>query len=149
MMTVIRNLVVLSSVVLLSACGVKPIYTEYHDLPKAGWHMDSLEHFAWAIEDTTKVYDVIVYLRHTERYPYQNMWFFMNNEQDTMEFYVADNRGRWLGNNVNGFIETSVLVEESYCFDSIGTYQLDIRHGMRDTLLRGVMAIGVEVYGKE
>ncbi len=149
MTTVIRNLIVLSSVLLLVACGTKPVYTEYHNLPLQGWHMDSLQHFTWAIDDTAKAYDVIVYLRHTERYPYQNMWLFMNGEQDTVEFYVADDRGHWLGNNVNGFIETSVLVEEAYHFDSIGMYQLDIRHGMRDTLLRGVMAIGVEVYGKE
>ena len=42
MTTVIRNLIVLSSVLLLVACGTKPVYTEYHNLPLQGWHMDSL-----------------------------------------------------------------------------------------------------------
>ena len=42
-------------------------------------------------------------------------------------------------------IEMPVLFEENRQFSDTGTYSLDIAHGMRDRLLRGVMDVGVEI----
>jgi len=48
-------------------------------------------------------------------------------------------------------MEVPVIFGRHIHFADTGTYQLAIRHGMRDTLLQGVTDIGVEIVkdGKE
>lgn len=101
--------------------------------------------FAVAAPDHDRHYTVQLNIRHTENYPYQNLWLFMN---DTLEIYLADDHGRWLGNSKNGLVEMPVLLEEDYVFSADTTY-FTIRHGMRDSLLRGVTDIMLSIYGKE
>ena len=110
--------------------------------------MDSVTHFDYMITDTQPAYRMLIYVRHTERYPYQNMWLFVGDSlhRDTIEFYLADDRGQWLGDKHHGFIEMPVLLEDNYHFADTGTYSIDITHGMRDTLLRGISDIGFEVF---
>lgn len=112
-----------------------------------GWHVDSVVPFDYAIADKNADYRILLYVRHTERYPYQNMWLFVGDGQrtDTLEFYLADDRGRWLGDSHHGFIEMSVLYEQHYHFPDTGMYHMTIQHGMRDSLLRGVTDVGIEV----
>ena len=103
--------------------------------------------FDYTIADTTVDYRMLIYVRHTECYPYQNMWLFVNNAHrtDTIEFYLADDRGQWLGDKHHGFYEMPVLFEENIHFADTGTYHMEITHGMRDSLLRGVTDVGLEI----
>ena len=103
--------------------------------------------FDYAITDTTVEYRMIAHVRHTERYPYQNMWLFVDHTlyRDTIEFYLADDRGQWLGDKHHGFMEMPVLIEENKHFPDTGKYVLEVQHGMRDTLLRGVTDVGLEI----
>ena len=64
---------------------------------------------------------------------------------DTIEFYLADDRGQWLGDDKNGLIEMPILFDAYHHYTDTGFYQLSIQHGMRDTLLRGVMDVGLEI----
>jgi len=132
---------------LLVSCSRGIVYSHMTPIPSGEWHMDSAMHFDYMITDTAAAYQVLVYVRHTERYPYQNMWLFVGDSMhcDTIEFYLADDRGQWLGERHHGFMEMPVLLEENYRFPDTGRYHLDIKHGMRDSLLRGVTDVGVEV----
>ena len=109
--------------------------------------MDSVVQFDYTIEETNSDYRMLIYVRHTERYPYQNMWLFVDNGiyQDTIEFYLADDRGQWLGDKKHGLMEMPVLLEEHIHYPDTGTYRLTIQQGMRDSLLRGVADVGLEV----
>ena len=103
--------------------------------------------FPFKVVHTEPAYSMIIYVRHTERYPYQNMWLFVDNgpRRDTIEFYLADDRGQWLGDHHNGFIEMPVLLEENYHFPDTGNCTVLIQHAMRDSLLRGITDIGLEI----
>ena len=131
----------------LSSCNHDIVYSQFTSVPSEKWHVDSVAQFDYTIDNAWAGYQMIIYVRHTERYPYQNMWLFMDNGQraDTIEFYLADDRGRWLGDKHHGFIEMPVLIEQNYHFPDTGHYTMTIRHGMRDTLLRGVTDIGFEI----
>lgn len=136
---------------------IKPLtYSHFESVPITGWDKDSILTYTWSIEDTTVTYRVLIEVRHTERYPYQNLWFFINTPHtchlspvachqtpDTIEFYLADERGQWLGKNMNGYITMPVLYEEAYKFDSIGDYTMTIQHGMRTNRLRGISDVGL------
>ena len=114
-----------------------------------------MQHFDFTVMDKEAGYDILLYIRHTERYPYQNMWLFVRGNplhySDTIEFYLADDRGRWLGDKHHGFIEMPVLLESDYHFPDTGKYYFAVQHGMRDSLLRGVTDVGIEIKrnGKE
>ena len=133
--------------ILLSSCRNDIVYSQFSSIPSGKWHADSVAHFDYSITDEMGDFRMIVYVRHKETYPYQNMWLFIDNglRRDTIEFYLADDRGQWLGDKHHGFIEMPVLIEENYHFPDTGTYHLDVQHAMRDTLLRGVTDIGFEI----
>ena len=145
----------------LTSCKNDIVYSQFSSISypdgtitsSGNWHMDSVAHFEYQIADTALGYQMNIYVRHTDRYPYQNMWLFVGDsaKQDTIQFYLADERGRWLGNKHNAFMEVPVIFGRHIHFADTGTYQLVIRHGMRDTLLQGVTDIGVEIVkdGKE
>ena len=133
---------------MFTSCRHNIVYSEFISIPSGEWSIDSLPRFDFAIEDNKASYDIILYVRHTERYPYQNMWLFVQDNRqhsDTIEFYLADDRGRWLGDKHHGFIEMPVLYESNYHFPDTGKYCISIQQGMRDSVLRGVMDIGVEI----
>ena len=133
---------------MFTSCRHNIVYSEFISIPSGEWSIDSQPRFDFAIGDNKVSYDIILYVRHTERYPYQNMWLFVQDNRqhsDTIEFYLADDRGRWLGDKHHGFIEMPVLYESNYHFPDTGKYYIAVQHGMRDSVLRGVMDIGVEI----
>lgn len=138
-------------VLLISACSTDIVYSRFSPFPSRDWHVDSVQHFDYTIADTSASYRMIVYVRHTERYPYQNMWLFIgdSSRQDTIEFYLADDRGRWLGDLHHGFIEMPVLYETEKHFPDTGMYRLTVQHGMRDSVLRGISDVGLEIVKSE
>lgn len=140
-----RNPVILLllSSLLLIACDRRTTYAHYEPVPVMGWHQDSVLTYDFVISDTTATYTMLVNVRHTETYPYQNMWLFVEN--DTIEFYLADERGRWLGNGRNSLIEMPVLYEQEVTFPHAGNYTIHIAHAMRDSLLRGISDVGFVV----
>ena len=130
-----------------TSCQSDIVYSQFMPIPSEKWDVDSVAQFDYPIEDTHAAYRMLIYVRHTERYPYQNMWLFVddNGHRDTIEFYLADDRGQWLGNRQHGFIEMPVLYEDGKQFSDTGRYTLTVQHGMRDTLLRGITDIGMEI----
>lgn len=135
-------------VCLLTSCRQDIVYSEFVAIPSGEWDENQLPEFAFNIADREAAYDILLYVRHTERYPYQNMWLFVRGNRqymDTVEFYLADDRGRWLGDKHHGFIEMPVLLEDNYHFPDTGRYYFAVQHGMRDSLLRGVTDVGIEV----
>ena len=148
-------LLIAAAASLLSACSHDIVYSRFIPISYPGgtitsseeWAADSVLRFDYTIPDAAVDYRMLVYVRHTERYPYQNMWLFIDDGQreDTIEFYLADDRGRWLGDKNHGFIEMPVLLEVTKQFPDTGAYSLTIRQGMRDSLLRGITDVGVEI----
>ena len=133
---------------LFTSCRHNIVYSEFISIPSAEWHSDMLPQFDYTITDKDADYRMLIYVRHTEQYPYQNMWLFVRDNKghrDTIEFYLADDRGRWLGDKHHGFIEMPVLLEEQYHFPDTGKYCISVQQGMRDSVLRGVMDVGVEI----
>ena len=143
--SLVIGLVVLAA--FLTSCKNDIVYSRFVPVSSEKWAIDSVASFEYAITDANPDYRMLVYERHTERYPYQNMWLFVGDSLhcDTIEFYLADDRGQWLGNKHHGFIEMPVLLEENYHFADTGTYYMTIQHGMRDSVLRGITYIGLDI----
>lgn len=143
-----RNLILFLLSSLIAACS-DTAYIESHDVNPLGWDKDSVLAYSLVVPDTVENYDILLHLRHTDNYPYQNMWLFLGETDslitDTIEFYLADDRGIWLGDRGNGHISMPVLYESSIRFQQLGERHLYIRHGMRTPLLPGITDLSVEV----
>ena len=145
----VRNLLIITIISLLfSACGHKTIYSSFQPVPVTGWQEDSVLTYTIPVQDTINLYDIILCIRHIETYPYQNMWLFCgfgldSVKHDTIEFFLADDRGRWLGNGGMKMVEMPVLYEHNYQFPDTGNYTFTVQHGMPDEELRGISDVGL------
>lgn len=104
------------------------------------------------VTDTTEVYDLAVTLRHTELYPYQNLWLFVQGidslsplPADTVMACLADDRGRWLARRAGRYYTGFVTMERHIEFAHPGTYTFAIVQAMRDSLITGIADIGLEL----
>ena len=137
--------------IMLSACSGKTIYSEYYDLPLGGWEADSSLSYSFQIADSSGEYDVFILFRHTQAYPYQNVWLFVDflkgdilQQTDTIEFYLADEHGRWLGNGYGNVREMPVIYDAHRIFPT-DSCSFVIRQGMREEKLKGVSSVGMKI----
>lgn len=139
-------------VVLLSACTHTTVYCEYCKLPDTAWHQDSLCVFDATVDDTINHYNILLNIRHNSSYAYQNFWTFVHStspegisQTDTIECFLADLKGNWLGTGYFSVYEMPVLYMEHIRFPRKGTYHFEVAHGMRDSLLIGITDIGISI----
>ena len=134
------------------ACTSNDVYFQYNPVALKGWSKDSLYGFDIPITDTTAVYNVYVNVLNRGEYPYQNLWLFLSKttpdkimSKDSIECYLADQRGKWLGSGLGSIMEMPVLYQQNVRFKTKGTYHYKIVHGMRDSVLAGINDIGMRV----
>jgi len=144
-------LAILISLTFLS-CNSNDVFLSYKTIPLKGWGKDSLLTFDVAIKDTNVTYNLYVNVRNRGEYPYQNLWFFLSKKtpdnvlsKDSIECYLADKRGKWLGTGIGSVLEMPVLYQQKVKFNKAGIYQYKIAHGMRDSVLIGLNDIGFRV----
>ena len=146
-----KNLLLALTSLMLVACQHNVVYTDFCTLPNNGWEADSTVCFQPTIEDTAADYQFQLILRHTDAYQYQNLWMFLEVKndsailsQDTIECYLADDRGNWLGGGVSVH-ELPLMFDAAYHFPHSGQYQITIQQGMRSENLEGIKEIGVKI----
>jgi len=149
-----RNRLLLAIFVSLTfaACKNNDVFFQYKAVNAKGWNKDSLYTFDIQITDTTSTYNVYVNVRNRGEYPYQNLWLFLDKTspdkvqmKDSIECYLADQRGKWLGSGIGSVMEMPILYQENVRFNKSGMYRYKIVHGMRDTTLAGINDIGMRI----
>lgn len=134
------------------ACTGNDVYFQYDPVNPKGWSKDSLYGFDIQINDTIATYNVYVNVRNRGEYPYQNLWLFLNKTtpdkvftKDSIECYLADKRGKWLGSGIGTIMEMPVLYQQNVRFNRKGIYHYQIIQGMRDSILLGINDVGMRV----
>jgi gliding motility-associated lipoprotein GldH len=104
------------------------------------------------IEDTSKLYNIFLNVRHTGAYAYRNLYVRMHlyspsgeSGKQTVSFNLADPAGKWLGKGLGDLYESKVLWREAAKFASAGQYQVVIEQFMREDPLPGISDIGLLV----
>lgn len=136
----------------LCACHNNTAYEQYQSISPTAWDMNQPAQFEVVMEDTIGRYDVILHIRNTDSYPYQNIWLFTHSMApdstvaiDTLACYLADNQGKWINKSIISEHDMPLLYMRNIRFPKQGTYTFDIAHGMRDSLLQGISRIGLTV----
>ena len=135
------------------ACNDGGDFGEYKTIPHATWHRDSVVVFQIPVTDTVQNHNLYVNVRNDINYKYSNLWLFVEIIQpgvsqtviDTFEVTLADPTGKWLGHGFGGIKTTENLFRSNVYFPVSGTYNIQIKQGMRGKLLEGITEIGFQV----
>ncbi len=89
----------------LSGCLPSPYYQKDVAIPQYAWNYDYKPAFRFEIKDTAALYNLYFIIRHTETYPFANIWMWIHTKQpgdsvaqkSRIEIPLAETSGKWLG----------------------------------------------------
>jgi gliding motility-associated lipoprotein GldH len=125
------------SLVLVS-CDSNRVFDTYKSIPNK-WHKDSVVSFKVTPPDSTNAYNLFVNLRNTNAYKYNNLYLIVEmvfphgkTIKDTLEYRMADPRGKLLGTGYTDVKENKLWYKEKVVFQEVGEYTVNIQQAMRE-----------------
>lgn len=145
---------------LLTQCKQIDLYERTANIPKHAWKSDFTPTFSFNIKDTTALYGASLILRHTDAYPYNNIWLSIQVEApDTMYVFrteqrLGSNEQGWLGTGLNDVYEhrlslNTALENAGVSFRRAGVYTFRLTQLMREDPLPHVLQAGIRVERKK
>ena len=136
----------------LAGCKQPALYERLQNIQKAAWSEQQTPSFTFDITDTISAYNVYVVVRHTNQYPYRNIWLNVGLQQpgDTIrhqpfevQLAAADS---WLGTGMDDVYEhRAALFNQPVHFGKSGPVTFTLQQIMRQNPLPGVMQAGIRV----
>ena len=134
----------------LTSCEQGIVYEQMEEIDVNGWNYTDPLTFTFSAPDTVNKHNLIIDVRHTPEYGFQNLWLFIETTEpdgfmhiDSVNFPMAFPDGRWVGSGMGDLIDTHVLLNRSFHFTKEGEYKMRIKHGMRNDYLSDIQNIGV------
>ena len=129
----------------------------YHSFNNNTWNTDSIVSFELDNIDTTSSHDLYLMVRHTTNFKFQNLFLFTNfeNQQDTLELFLSEKSGRWLGKGFGEIKELKIRIKENVNFkenqDQIFSVEQAMRHEDLEKIinLTEIVAVGIGLYKSE
>jgi gliding motility-associated lipoprotein GldH len=135
----------------LNSCNSQSFYDHNEETP-ASWNSDDSLHFYFEVTDTINPYNMYINIRNTTDYEYSNIYFFMQihfpdgrKAIDTLEVFLADRKGNWLGDGMGKNKDRQVLFRKRGRFPMNGDYRIDIEQAMRTEQLSGIKSVGIRI----
>jgi len=143
-------ILVLTSIFVV-ACQNKIIYESEKSLNKKGWKISDPAEFSVTIEDTLSSHNLFVEICNNEDYRFSNIFLFTKINfpngvilNDTVEFIMADEAGKWEGRNSSGIYKNKFFFRQNIRFPIPGKYLFKFEQAMRvgsDEILHDIESI--------
>lgn len=141
---------------LFSSCMESPYYQKQYAIPGNSWTYDKELSFTFEVTDTNADYQTEFLIRHTEAYPYSNIWLIAyvkepgaeNYERTRVEIPLAEPTGKWLGRGMGEIWEQRMplnLALDSTFLKKAGMWEIKLKHNMRIEPLPEVLQVGLRV----
>ena len=136
---------------LLYGCLPSPYYQKEEPIPKNEWAYNFKPAFTFDITDTTAFYQPYFIIRHTQAYPYSNLWIWLyirvpgdsTIRKERLNVPLAEATGKWLGRGMGEIYEQRLRLHiDSVNFNKAGTYQISLEQNMRINPLPEVLNVG-------
>jgi gliding motility-associated lipoprotein GldH len=135
-----------------SSCDRNMVFDNNKTLADAGWNSSDIVKFNVPIADTAVPYNFYLNIRVTTEYKFANLFLYMKtlypNGQisiDTIECFLADIDGRWLGSRSGKIIDNRILFRKNMKYPLFGTYSFEFEQAMRDSVLTNVENFGIRI----
>jgi gliding motility-associated lipoprotein GldH len=143
---------ILLLLLLLSSCNSDVIFTDSVVMEDNIWQLSNVPDFRMQIDDTTLLTNVFFTIRTGSDYPFRNLFLFVtvsspdgNRMTDTLEYYLADEKGNWYGKGFGDIHELNLPYRTDVFFPDRGIYLFKIQHGMRIGDLPGIYDFGLRI----
>jgi gliding motility-associated lipoprotein GldH len=137
---------------LLTSCDPDMVYENNKLVSSDGWKAGELMKFNVELNDTLTPHHFYLNIRTTADYKYANLFLFLRTlypsgkvSSDTLECFLADVDGRWLGKRSGSKIDNRILFRKNLRFGESGMYSFEFEQGMRDSLLKEVSDFGIRI----
>jgi len=148
-----RNLFLISIVLTFLSCNQTTVFEGYKSFKNQEWNTDSLVKFDYFINDTITKHKLILKIRHSVDYEFQNLFLFIysGSSKDTVELLIADNKGKWLGKGIGDIREVEIVIENEKTYNKkenqTFTIEQATRYGLNPKIknLKYIDAVGVTV----
>ena len=134
------------------SCNNDIVFDEYKAFENQTWNTDSSVVFSYPVSDTISKNQLVIKVRHTTDYEFQNLFLFVKAEKtDTLELLLANKEGKWLGKGIGDVREVEVLYRKDKVFSKKGNFTFEIEQAMRYgelekiQRLNNIKAIGLSV----
>lgn len=146
----------LLSIPLLTGCMESPYFQKDVTIPGYQWKYDYQPVFKVDIKDTSAMYHLYFIIRHTETYPFANLWMQIYTkepndtvfQQSRIEIPLAEESGKWLGRGMGEIWEQRMPITRNdapMIFKKPGTYEIKFEQNMRINPLPEVLQVGLRV----
>lgn len=140
---------------LMAGCLPAPFFHKEEAVPQNAWAYSYKPSFSFDITDTTKVYQPYFLIRHTQAYPYCNLWMWVyvklpgdtTVRKERINITLADETGKWLGRGMGEIYEQQMpfTLGDSVQINKLGTYTVTFEQNMRINPLPDVLNVGLRV----
>ena len=139
----------------LAGCLPSPYYQRVETIPNATWLYNYKPSFSLDVDDTTTNYQTYFIIRHTQAYPFNNIWLLLSLKKpgdsvikkQRVNIVLAEPSGKWMGRGRDEIWEQRMYIKlnDSMVFNKIGTYQVLLEQNMRINPLPEVLNVGLRV----
>lgn len=134
------------------SCTSGDMYTDSRAIPGYSWNKENEVELEAQVQDSISPFDIDLVIRTNNNYPYRNIFLFITTSSpagqsitDTVEYYLADEKGNWYGSGLGDINDLSVPFKSRVIFPQGGNYTFSIKQGMREENLEGVTDIGIRI----
>ena len=138
--------------VFLFSCSSKTVFEKAVEVEEKGWHYKNILDYQFSIENSQQDFTLFLNLEYLKSYAYSNIIFFVDvidpNEgvlRDTIECILSTPTGKMLGDVSGDEVDHQFVYRPRVNFPVKGEYQIKIQHAMRDTLLKKMNSVGIEL----
>jgi gliding motility-associated lipoprotein GldH len=135
-----------------TSCDHNMVFEKNKAMDQFVWGSKDVVKFNVPINDPNLLYNFYLNIRINSDYKFANLFVFMKtiypNGQlsvDTVECFLADIDGRWLGERSGKVIDNRILLRKKLKFKESGMYSFEFEQGMRDTALLNVEDFGIRI----
>lgn len=143
----------------LISCDSNRIFDEYVTINNSSWKNQDTISFKLPIKDTISAQNLFINIRNNNDYKYSNIFVITEilapNQFatiDTLQYEMADETGKWLGDGFSDLKENKLFFKENYVFQKNGEYTIKIIHAMRNSketkgldALDGITSVGLRI----
>lgn len=140
---------------ILSGCMPAPYYQNAEGIPQNAWTYNFKPSFTFKITDTTTTYQPYFIIRHTQAYPYCNLWMWVSiktpgdsiAKKERINITLAESSGKWMGRGMGEIYEQHMPLNlgDSIRIGKAGTYTVSFEQNMRINPLPEVLNVGLRV----
>ncbi len=141
---------------LFTACDNNRVFEKNKKIAQKGWNTKEVVKFNVDVKDINSRNNFYINIRNSTDYTFSNIFFFLKTiypdggiAKDTIECYLADVDGRWLGRGLGKFKDNRILFRKNVVFPQKGCYSFEFEQAMRKENLQGIDEIGIRIEKSE